>query len=172
MKKKRPSKSSRRNVSKQKFMRRRQRNRDNSDINIDRLEPRYLLAATPSFVPNELLVQFLPDTPMVERDAVRGMANATLTTEIHTRTMKATHTGVLERIHLPDNMPVQAAMNMLAGNPFVVVAEPNWIHTAASVSNDPFYTNGTLWGMNSNDTPTAIGPSGTTNAYGIQAEKA
>ncbi|MDB4374531.1 tandem-95 repeat protein [bacterium] len=172
MKKKRSGQKSRQTVSKQKFMRRRQRNRDNSDLNIDRLEPRYLLAASPSFVPNELLVQFLPDTPMVERDAVRGIANATLTNEIHTRTMRATNTGVLERIHLPDNMPVHAAMNMLAGNPFVVAAEPNWIHTAASVSNDPYYTNGTLWGMNSNDTPTAIGPSGTTNAYGIQAEKA
>lgn len=172
MKKKRPGQKSRKNISKQKLIRRRQRNRDNNDLSLERLEPRYLLAASPTFVPNELLVQFLPDTPMVERDAVRGLANATLTKEIHTRTMRATNTGVLERIHLPDNMPVHAAMNMLAGNPFVVAAEPNWIHTAASVSNDPYYTNGTLWGMNSDDTPTAIGPSGTTNVYGSQAEKA
>ena len=129
MKKKRPGQKSRKNISKQKLIRRRQRNRDNNDLSLERLEPRYLLAASPTFVPNELLVQFLPDTPMVERDAVRGLANATLTKEIHTRTMRATNTGVLERIHLPDNMPVHAAMNMLAGNPFVVAAEPNWIHT-------------------------------------------
>ena len=172
MNNKRSPKKSRNSASKQSLLRRRERNRHSGELSIDCLEPRHLLAASPTFVPNELLVQFLPDTPMVERDAVRGLANATLTKEIHTRTMKATNTGVLERIHLPDNMPVHAAMKMLAGNPFVAAAEPNWIYTAASVSNDPYYTNGSLWGMNSDDTPTAIGPSGTTNAYGSQAEKA
>jgi len=55
----------------------------------------------------------------------------------------------------------------------VLFAEPNWRLSPAAVSNDPAYaTTGQLWGMYGDDQPTAIGPAGTTNQFGSQAEKA
>jgi subtilisin family serine protease len=67
---------------------------------------------------------------------------------------------------------VEEAIRRLERNPNVRFAEPNWKYNAAAVSNDTYYTSGQLWGMYGDDLPTAVGPAGTTNQYGSQAEKA
>lgn len=61
----------------------------------------------------------------------------------------------------------------LSNRPGVVFAEPNWKLSTTAVSDDPYYTTSSrLWGMYGDDQPMADGPSGTTNQFGIQAEKA
>ena len=46
------------------------------------------------------------------------------------------------------------------------------VPTIAAISTDPGYTGGGLWGMYGDDLGISVGPSGTTNAFGSQAEKA
>ncbi|MGH9891925.1 MAG: S8 family serine peptidase, partial [bacterium] len=46
-------------------------------------------------------------------------------------------------------------------------AEPNWIYNHQSTSNDPYYTNGSLWGMYGDGTTPAANP-----PYGSQAGEA
>jgi subtilisin family serine protease len=50
--------------------------------------------------------------------------------------------------------------------PEVEYAEPNYIYTHTSVSNDPYYTNGSLWGMYGDASPLKANP------YGCQAAEA
>jgi subtilisin family serine protease len=73
-------------------------------------------------------------------------------------------------------MPVETAVRVLNNLPGVEFAEPNWIATPQAISNDPLYLDGSLWGMYGDDlqdsVPSPIGPTGTTNPYGTQAEKA
>ena len=40
-----------------------------------------------------------------------------------------------------------ASVRALSANPAVEFAEPNWIYQHQATSNDPYYTNGSLWGM-------------------------
>jgi subtilisin family serine protease len=54
----------------------------------------------------------------------------------------------------------------------VEYAEPNWVYYHDATSNDPYYTNNSLWGMYSSDSPTPAGPVNTTNPYGSGAEQA
>jgi subtilisin family serine protease len=61
-------------------------------------------------------------------------------------------------------MPMAAmqAIAAIKGDDAVEYAEPNWIYTHQATSNDPLYTNGSLWGMySSTGTPT--------NQFGIAA---
>jgi subtilisin family serine protease len=52
----------------------------------------------------------------------------------------------------------------------VAYAEPNWILEKLETSNDPYFTNGSLWGMYGDKAPTSyVGPS---NQYGSQAAEA
>lgn len=60
---------------------------------------------------------------------------------------------------------VPAAIASLVRNPLIRYAEPDYLVETASVSNDPYYTNGNLWGMYGDGTS----PS---NAYGSQAGEA
>ena len=138
---------------------------------VEHLEDRTLLSTT--YLPHELLVQFRPEATDSIRHEVRGSANASLAERIHTRSMATAGQGVLERIVLPEAINPETAAKMFQNNPHVQYAEPNWVYQTAVVSNDPYYTTSSrLWGMYSDDLPTPVGASGTTNQFGSQAEEA
>ncbi|MDG2221798.1 MAG: Ig-like domain-containing protein [Rubripirellula sp.] len=137
-------------------------------------EPRLLLAASTdaSYVPGEVLIQFEATTNEESRSKVRGLAGAALTEQIHTPTMKADGQGSIERVTIPESWTVQDAIKIFESNPNVVFAGPNYLYETTATSNDPQYVNGNMWGMESDDSPISVGPNGTTNRYGSQAEDA
>ncbi|HET8540350.1 MAG TPA: S8 family peptidase, partial [Anaeromyxobacter sp.] len=55
--------------------------------------------------------------------------------------------GDLELVRLPPGLAVAQAIGALEADPAISFAEPNWIHDHDEVSNDPYYTNGSLWGV-------------------------
>jgi len=132
---------------------------------LETLEDRSVPAA--AFVQNELLVQYAPIATATASAEVRASLGAALIEQIDTQ-----GDGMLERIKLPAGLSVTAAMQRISDLPGVLYAEPNFIHKPAYVSDDTYYVSGQLWGMYSNDSPSGVGPAGTTNQYGSQAEKA
>jgi len=80
--------------------------------------------------------------------------------------------GVMEIVGLPDDLALGSALAFYAQCPGVRFAEPDRLLGLHAVSNDPLYGAGSLWGMFGSDLPTAIGPDGTSNPYGSQAETA
>lgn len=150
-------------------------------LQIELLESRRLLASDLNnpiliegreAVRNELLVQYAPQAMGAHRKSAAFAASVTVAETIHTRTMQSNGTGVLERVTLNPGVDMQTAMQALKRNPNVLYVEPNYIYRPSVVSNDTQYTNGSLWGMYSNDSPVSVGPAGTTNQFGSQAEKA
>ncbi len=135
------------------------------------LEDRRMLSA--AFAANEILVQFAANATAAQLANARASVNGRAVEAIETAAMRAAGSGRLERIVVPPRLGVERAIAAIARRPGVVFAEPNWKITTTAVSNDPFYTtNSRLWGMYGDDQPTATGPSGTTNQFGSQAEKA
>lgn len=146
--------------------RRRRRSR-RAKLKIERLEDRAVPAV--SMAPNELLVQYLPILSSAARVGARGAVGAALVEELDSGADGMT----IERIRLPFGVNLADAARRISALPGVMYAEPNFIHTPAVVSNDPYYTTSSLlWGMYSDDSPTTVGPAGTTNQFGSQAEEA
>lgn len=139
---------------------------------LERLEDRETPSA--NYVPNEILVKFAPDATLAQRAAVIQAVGGVGSNTIHTAAMKYFGQGVIEQIKLSGEISVTQGVALAKGMPKVEVAEPNFIRTVGAVSNDPYYTSGgdSLWGMYSSDVPRAVGPSGTTNVFGSQAEQA
>jgi subtilisin family serine protease len=135
---------------------------------MEKLESRTVLAS--AYAPGELLIQF-DDSGVEVRGRAVSMLNGYVKETIHTSAMIHAGSGPLERIGIPAGMKVEDAISRVSTLPGVRYAEPNWIHTATAVSNDTNYTNGSLWGMYSDDAPVSVGPAGTTNQFGSQAEK-
>jgi len=125
----------------------------------------------PDRVPNELLVQFKPEISVLQAQQVVRSMGMESRSVIYTETMKHFGDGPMLRIGTPAGQPLQQSIDLLQKHPRVSFAEPNFIYHASYVSNDPYYTSGSLWGMYSNDNP-AAGPGGTTNQYGSSAEQA
>lgn len=132
------------------------------------------VAATPNpaFVPGELVIQYWDGSTDTQRDAARAKVGATPKRTLH---VAAEGRGHLEVARLPANANVEAAIATLKNDPGVAFAEPNYTYSrpvVSAVPTDRGYTNGSLWGMYGDDKPTPVGPAGTTNPYGSQAEKA
>ena len=131
-----------------------------------RSTPRAVAAAPvagPGFVPGQILVQFKPDATEQERFAAFGRVNAAAQEHIFTHAMRDTGSAGVILAAIPGS--VAQAVRDLNTDPAVAFAEPNWVYTHQATSNDPYYTNGSLWGMYGDATTPA-------NQYGSQAGEA
>jgi subtilisin family serine protease len=144
-------------------------------FSLEQLEQRLVLTVNlrqAEFVPGEILVQYRPEANASQLTQARGVVRGSAAEVIHTRSMAAAGAGVLERVTLGRGVGIDQALLAIRKSPFVAYAERNQIFQAGAVSDDPGYTSGNLWGMYGDDSPASSGPSGTTNQFGSQAEKA
>lgn len=124
----------------------------------------------PTYAPGEVLVQFKADVTDQQLTGVFQQGRLGLIHHLQTPAMK-TH-GRIGLTRTATVLSVPEAVRLLSQLPGVEFAEPNWVVTPASESNDPLYLDGSLWGMFSDDAPWSIGPAATYNPFGTQAEKA
>src|SRR5919198_31195 len=115
------------------------------------------------FAPDEVIIQFRPGVSDADKAAARSRANATRKELI--AAAGGGGRGELELAGVPPGLAVAAAARSLESHPAVAFAQPNWIYTLDETSNDPYYTNDSLWGMYGDATSPA-------NQYGSQAGEA
>lgn len=115
-------------------------------------------------VPNELLVKFKKGLPDNARAAVLARIGGNVSENVLTKAMQ--RDGDDEGFVVVKT-PLKAleAISKVKGLDEVQFAEPNYVYTYGSTSSDPYYTNGSLWGMYGDATSPA-------NVYGSQAGEA
>ncbi len=100
----------------------------------------------PEFVAGEMIVKFRSGASTVARTRAMRGARATLRERILTASMR--RRGDTDGVQvLQTDMDVTAAVATMQNDPDVEYAEPNWVYHHEAVSNDPYVTNGSLWGM-------------------------
>jgi subtilisin family serine protease len=118
---------------------------------------------SPVYVAGEVLVQFKPSAS--DNDLIDSIKRGALSIRKHlvTPVMRARgHPGITRTA---TRLSVMEAIRRLENHPAVEFAEPNWVYTHQEVSNDPFYLDGSLWGMYGDLTTPA-------NPFGSQAAEA
>lgn len=120
--------------------------------------------AVDEYVPNELIVKFKAGLDNSRKAEALARVSGIISERVLTRMME--RTGDREGIVVVRTpAAVLDAMARLKGLPEIEYAEPNYIYTYDAVSNDPSYTNGSLWGMYGDATSPA-------NQFGSQAGEA
>jgi subtilisin family serine protease len=119
------------------------------------------LAAQAS-VAGELLVGYRVGATNADRADARSRFNAQLAERVVT---PGRQRAAVELVRLPAGLATQAAIRQFTALPQVAFAEPNWIVTPVATSNDPFYIDGSLWGMYGSSTTPA-------NQFGTHASAA
>ncbi|TAK63988.1 S8 family peptidase [Methylobacter sp.] len=115
-------------------------------------------------VPGELLVQFLPGATTTDKGRALGRIHAEVVDKVVPKSKREDGGGDLVLIrHQPDFTPA-AARHEIESDPAIEFAEPNYIYSHQAISNDTYYTNGSLWGMYSTSTNKV--------SYGSQASTA
>jgi subtilisin family serine protease len=104
------------------------------------------------FVPGQLLIKYRTATKGSRLSSdVFAMIQGTIVEEISTEAMeianarKGDKTGDL--ILVESKLGTEAAIEKLRNMPEIEYAEPNWIYQHFDTSNDPYYLDGSLWGM-------------------------
>ncbi|MFA5908566.1 MAG: S8 family peptidase [Vicinamibacterales bacterium] len=120
---------------------------------------------SPDAVNNQVLVQFSARSTPAARAAARGRIRATREEVLVAATRRADGKGDLELLRLPPGLAVADAVRGLTADGAVEFAEPNWIYQHHATSNDPYFTNGSLWGMYGDASTPA-------NQFGSQAAEA
>lgn len=116
-------------------------------------------------VPGELLVQFLPGTNAADKGRALGRIHAEVIDKVVPENKREDGGGELVLIRHQPEFSQAAARQEIESDPAIEFAEPNYIYTHQAVSNDTYYSNGSLWGM--------YGASGSpVNPYGSQASVA
>jgi len=121
----------------------------------------------PEFVPGEMLVQFKGGTDESEVVRVLSRVNGRAAEVVRSAAANRDGRGDLVLARFPNMIGVEAARRDVEAEYSVEFAEPNWIYTHQAVSNDTYYTNGSLWGMYSSG---VFG--GRSNQYGSGASAA
>ncbi|HRH48033.1 MAG TPA: S8 family peptidase [Panacibacter sp.] len=117
-----------------------------------------------NYIANEILVKFKGVLSETSRSQVLSKVSGNVSERIFTQAMqRAGNKDGIYVVHVP--IDALDAIAKLKGLPDVEVAEPNYLYQHDVVSNDPYFTNGSLWGM--------YGATGTPiNKYGSRADKA
>lgn len=113
-------------------------------------------------VPGELLVQFLPGANAAEKGRALGRVHADVIDNVVPENKREDGGGDLVLIRYQPDFTPAAARHEIESDPAIEFTEPNYTYTHQATSNDPYYTNGSLWGMSSSPT----------NQYGSQASAA
>ncbi len=134
---------------------------------LEGLECRTLLSAVdlPEHVPQQVLVQFRPGAGEAAMADALGGVGGGVVERLRTAAMRAAGSGQLDLVAVPEGLDVTEAIRRLGDHPAVAFAEPNFVYRHAATSNDPYYTDGSLYGMYGDATTPA-------NQFGSQAGEA
>lgn len=116
------------------------------------------------YAPNQVLVKFKGGLSDMQKNSMIATVQGNITKRLLTRTMQ--RSGDMEGLYvLKVGDDVMDAIEKLKQLENVVYAEPNYFYKHDAVSNDPYFTNGSLWGMYGKTTSPA-------NQYGSGAATA
>jgi subtilisin family serine protease len=116
-------------------------------------------------VPNQVLVQFRLGVTEAAKDSIRDHIQAQVEEVVVEQERRRDMKSDLELWNLPPGFEIVRAVRELQQDPSIEFAEPNWIYQHQAISNDPYYANGSLWGMYGDGTSPA-------SPYGSQAGEA
>ncbi|MFE3867271.1 S8 family peptidase [Flavobacterium sp. LS2P90] len=106
----------------------------------------------PSYVPNQLLIKFKPTETGGKTSAnILSLIGGSTVEVINTNSMKTsnakTNTTSGKLLLVNSKLGTMEAIELIKDLQGVEYAEPNWIYNHFAVSNDTYYTSGSLWGM-------------------------
>jgi subtilisin family serine protease len=133
---------------------------------MEKLELRRLMAA--DFMEGELLVQYGSENErsLLEFTASQG---AEVLFNLRPQGMDA---ASIARVKLPEGRDLEAALAAYERMPGAISVEYNQRVSKNAQANDPYYLDGSHWGLYSSDTPNNVGAGLSTNAFGSGAEVA
>jgi subtilisin family serine protease len=105
------------------------------------------LARGKSHEQGQLIVQYKSYATAADKARVQKLLAASSAQSLAKRGGRLNMPGDLELVQMAASSSIAAKMDLIANDPAVDFAEPNWNVRHMATSNDTYFTNGSLWGM-------------------------
>ncbi|HWS40383.1 MAG TPA: S8 family peptidase [Arenimonas sp.] len=114
------------------------------------------------YAAGQIIIQYNSYATATDKQRIKTKLGGTSVEALAKRGGGLNHKGDIDLVKFAAGPTMQSKLDAIKNDPSVDFAEPNWIVNRLVVSNDPYYTDGTLWGMYGTNTTPA-------NQYGSQA---
>ena len=98
-------------------------------------------------VADQVIVQFRPGATEADKQRAMRRVNGDRAETLARGRSRIDLGGDVELLNVRGQARIADAIATLQGDGAIDFAEPNWLVQRAATSNDPYYTNGSLWGM-------------------------
>jgi subtilisin family serine protease len=99
------------------------------------------------FATGQMIIQYRSSATAADKARVEKILIGKRVQVLGSKGGRLNRRGDVELVQVAYDVPMQAKLDLIANDPAVDFAEPNWLVKHMATSNDPYYTNGTLWGM-------------------------
>jgi subtilisin family serine protease len=117
------------------------------------------------YAAGQMIIQYRSFATDKDKQRVQKVLGGSRADVLGTRGGRMNLRGDLELVQFAAGTTMQSKLDAILNDPAVDFAEPNWLVRHMAVSNDTYFTNGTLWGMYGSATTPA-------NQYGSGAGQA
>jgi subtilisin family serine protease len=104
------------------------------------------LARGKQYAAGEMIVQYRSFATDADKARVRKALGDAVTADVIGAKGRGRYADI-ELVRFAPGTTMASKMDAIANDPAVDYAEPNWLVRHMAVSNDPYFTNGSLWGM-------------------------
>lgn len=99
------------------------------------------------YVAGQMMIQYRSFATVADKTRVQKILGANLAESLGKKGSKLNFKGDLDLVKFTPGTSMQSKLDLIKSDPSVDYAEPNWIVETLATSNDPYYTDGSLWGM-------------------------
>ena len=99
------------------------------------------------YAAGQMIVQYRSSATDQDKQRVQKILGGSRADVLGTRGGRMNLRGDIELVQFAAGTTMQSKLDAVLNDPAVDFAEPNWLVRHMAVSNDTYYTNGSLWGM-------------------------
>lgn len=99
------------------------------------------------YVAGQMIIQYKSYATVADKQRVQKLLSSNSADSLAKRGGRLNIQGDIDVVKFPAGPTMQSKLDLIKNDPAVDIAEPNWIHKLDTNTNDPYYANGSLWGM-------------------------
>lgn len=99
------------------------------------------------YIAGEMIIQYHSYATAADKQRVQKILGSSKADVLAKKGGRLNIQGDIDVVKFTAGATMQSKLDLIKNDPAINYAEPNWVVQHAAVTTDPYYTNGSLWGM-------------------------
>lgn len=105
------------------------------------------LASGKQYAAGQMIIQYHSYATAADKQRVQKILGSNGANSLAKRGGRLNFKGDIDLVKFTAGASMQSKLDLIKNDPAINFAEPNWMHQKHAAPNDPYFTNGSMWGM-------------------------